>query len=450
MRSRLHSSTGTRSEPQAPPTALGWLYGSCSYFTPAGFLFTLPHRLLLRYRSPRRFSLARWVLADSHGIPRAHATRDCSHFVAAYYGNRFCFSFPLWLLDVFSSARFGLLPAHGIQQPVSKGCPIRESPGSDGRSVTPGCRRRPLGGSRSSYGVEDDGVGSMDFPSFSLCRIFAQRLKGDRCIKLFARPTLILIPQRSQMRTLESRPTPKLPSMYAVNVIIAGVHEAEDSCTRSGGDGRWSLKGMNALVTGGTRGVGYAIVEELASFGASVYTCSRNQEDLDKCFQEWKSKGYTVSGSVCDLSSRPQRQELMEKVGNYFNGKLHILVNNAAISIPNKTIDVSDEDYSVTMSTNFEAPYHLSQLSHPLLKATGHGSIVFISSVCGLLGVPYFSLYSGSKGAINQVTRSLACEWAKDDIRVNAVAPWIVETRLKDEAVLLLGSLAKSSVWMWA
>ncbi|XP_019177315.1 PREDICTED: tropinone reductase homolog [Ipomoea nil] len=204
---------------------------------------------------------------------------------------------------------------------------------------------------------------------------------------------------------------------------------------RSSGDGRWSLKGMNALVTGGTRGIGYAIIEELASFGASIYTCSRNQEDLDKCFQEWKSKGYKVSGLVCDLSSRPQRQELMEKVGDYFNGKLHILVNNAATSIPKKTTDFSDEDYSVTMSTNFEAPYHLSQLSYPLLKATGHGSIVFVSSVAGLLAVPYCSLYSGSKGAINQVTRSLACEWAKDDIRVNAVAPWFVETPLKDEVV---------------
>nr|GMD53536.1 tropinone reductase homolog [Ipomoea batatas] len=201
------------------------------------------------------------------------------------------------------------------------------------------------------------------------------------------------------------------------------------------GDGRWSLKGMNALVTGGTKGIGYAIVEELASFGASVYTCSRNQEDLDKCFQEWKSKGYTVSGSVCDLSSRPQRQELMEKVGNYFNGKLHILVsvNNAATANPKKATDSTAEDYSVIMSTNVEGPYHLCQLSHPLLKATGNGSIVFISSVAGQFGVPTLSLYCGTKGAINQLTKSLACEWAEDGIRVNGVAPWLVETPLYQE-----------------
>nr|GLL38682.1 tropinone reductase homolog [Ipomoea trifida] len=196
------------------------------------------------------------------------------------------------------------------------------------------------------------------------------------------------------------------------------------------GDGRWSLKGMNALVTGGTRGIGYAIVEELASFGATVYTCSRKQEDLDKCFQDWKNKGYKVTGSVCDLSSRPQRQQLIEKVADCFDGKLHILVNNAGTTITKQATDFNSEDYSVIMNTNFEASYHLSQLSHPLLKATGHGSIVFISSVAGLLAVPFNSLYSGSKAAINQVTKNLACEWAKDGIRVNAVAPWIIETTL--------------------
>ncbi|XP_031117056.1 tropinone reductase homolog [Ipomoea triloba] len=88
----------------------------------------------------------------------------------------------------------------------------------------------------------------------------------------------------------------------------------------------------------------------------------------------------------------------MEKVANYFNGKLHILVNNAATVITKQITDFTAEDYSVIMSTNFEAPYHLSQLSHPLLKATGQGSIVFVSSISGQYGVPYVSLYSGSKG----------------------------------------------------
>ncbi|GFY93217.1 NAD(P)-binding Rossmann-fold superfamily protein [Actinidia rufa] len=95
----------------------------------------------------------------------------------------------------------------------------------------------------------------------------------------------------------------------------------EQSCR----DKRWSLKGMTALVTGGTRGIGYAIVEELAGFGAAVYTCSRNQTELNEKLKEWEAKGYKVSGSVCDLSSRAQQEELIKAVCSVFDGKLNIL-----------------------------------------------------------------------------------------------------------------------------
>ncbi|GKC77610.1 tropinone reductase homolog-like protein [Tanacetum coccineum] len=82
------------------------------------------------------------------------------------------------------------------------------------------------------------------------------------------------------------------------------------------------------------------------------------------------------------------------------------------------------------MATNLESCYHISQLAHPLLKASGSGRIVFISSVAGLLNAYARSLYSMTKGAINQLTRNLACEWAKDNIRSNCVAPWIIKTSL--------------------
>ncbi|OIT32517.1 PREDICTED: tropinone reductase homolog [Nicotiana attenuata] len=197
-----------------------------------------------------------------------------------------------------------------------------------------------------------------------------------------------------------------------------------------GGDRRWSLRGMTALVTGGTRGIGYAVVEELVNFGAEVYTCSRKQNDLDQCLEKWKGKGLKVSGSVCDLSSRSEREKLIESVTSCFNGKLNILVNNAGTSIPKEATNFTAEDYSIIMGTNFEASYHLCQLAHPFLKASGNGSIVFTSSVAGVIVIPFASIYAASKGAINQVTKNLACEWAKDNIRVNAVAPHIINTSL--------------------
>ncbi|PQQ02116.1 tropinone reductase homolog [Prunus yedoensis var. nudiflora] len=91
---------------------------------------------------------------------------------------------------------------------------------------------------------------------------------------------------------------------------------------------RRSLQGMTALVTGRTKGMGYAIVEELSGLGASVYTCAWNQNQLNDCLNiQWKTKGFhQVTGSVCDRSSRAQRQELINEVSSQFKGKLNILV----------------------------------------------------------------------------------------------------------------------------
>ncbi|CAI0393337.1 unnamed protein product [Linum tenue] len=189
--------------------------------------------------------------------------------------------------------------------------------------------------------------------------------------------------------------------------------------------GKWSLAGTTALVTGGTKGIGFAVVEELAGLGASVYTCARNEAELDGCLAQWKSKGFTVSGSVCDVSSPPQRQQLMDKVASHFHAKLHILVNNVGTSIVKASVDYTVEEFRWLMGTNLESAFHLSQLAHPLLKNSEGASLVFMSSVAGV-------------GAMNQLTKNLACEWAKDNIRVNSVAPWftttpLVESHLEDK-----------------
>ncbi|RDX68289.1 Tropinone reductase-like, partial [Mucuna pruriens] len=186
---------------------------------------------------------------------------------------------------------------------------------------------------------------------------------------------------------------------------------------------RWSLKGTTALVTGGTRGIGFvrAVVEELAEFGAMVYTCSRNEEELHACLKEWKEKGFSVSGSVCDASSPPQREDLIQQVASAFNGKLNILVNNVGTNVRKPTIEYTAEEYSKLMSTNLDSVYHLTQLAHSLLKASGNGSQTSIGSG---------AIYAATKAAMDQLTKYLACEWAKDNIRSNSVAPWYTITSL--------------------
>ncbi|CAI0540173.1 unnamed protein product [Linum tenue] len=204
---------------------------------------------------------------------------------------------------------------------------------------------------------------------------------------------------------------------------------------------KWSLDGMTALVTGGTKGIGAAIVEELAKLGATVHTCSRSQGELNQRINGWREKGFDkITGSVCDVSSRAQREKLMDAVSSLFSGSLNILVNNAARGLYKPTTEVTAEELSSVWETNFESGFHLCQLAHPLLKSSGSGSIVFISSVGGSTSLPCLSAYNASKGcmenvgAIDQLTRNLACEWAKDNIRTNSVAPWYTRTPMVAEA----------------
>ncbi|KAJ8747125.1 hypothetical protein K2173_001682 [Erythroxylum novogranatense] len=192
---------------------------------------------------------------------------------------------------------------------------------------------------------------------------------------------------------------------------------------------------MTALVTGGTKGLGHDIAEELARFGVAVHICSRHQSDIEKCLQEWRSKGLKVTGSVCDVFHREQREKLMESVSTTFNGKLNILVNNAGAIIVKGAVDFTAEDISTVMGTNFEAAYHLCQLAYPLLKASGYGSIINISSIAGTVSSPNCTIYGASKGALNQITRNLACEWGKDNIRANAIAPGPIKTELLSTAL---------------
>ncbi|CAL9234796.1 unnamed protein product [Arabidopsis halleri] len=195
-------------------------------------------------------------------------------------------------------------------------------------------------------------------------------------------------------------------------------------------DKRWSLQSMTALVTGGASGIGHAIVEELAGFGAKIHVCDILKTLLDQSLCEWEKKGFQVSGSVCDVSNRSERETLMQTVTTIFHGKLNILVNNVGTIRTKPTIEYVADDFSFHISTNLESAYHLSQLSHPLLKASGYGSIVFISSIAGIISFDAASIYGLTKGALNQLARNLACEWAKDGIRANAVAPNFIRTTL--------------------
>ncbi|KAH7542398.1 hypothetical protein FEM48_Zijuj02G0069200 [Ziziphus jujuba var. spinosa] len=112
-------------------------------------------------------------------------------------------------------------------------------------------------------------------------------------------------------------------------------------------------------------------------------------------------KKFQVSGSICDLVSLADREELINKVLSLFNGKLHIVINNVGTNITKPTLDFTAEDFSFLMKTNLESAYHMCQLANPLLKASGAGSVVFVCFISGVVSINIGSIYSATKGNVS-------------------------------------------------
>ncbi len=189
------------------------------------------------------------------------------------------------------------------------------------------------------------------------------------------------------------------------------------------------LQGKKAIVTGGTRGIGFAVVQSFLKNGASVALFGSRQETVDKALAALKAENpdWEVIGMAPDLTDYAAVDAAFAEVEKAF-GRIDILVNNAGISAREPLYDYTPEAFEKIMRLNVSAVFNGCRAAAPRMKAQGGGSIINTSSMVSLYGQPSGVGYPTSKFAVNGMTRSLARELGRDNIRVNAVAPGVTRT----------------------
>ena len=187
------------------------------------------------------------------------------------------------------------------------------------------------------------------------------------------------------------------------------------------------LKGKTAIVTGGTRGIGFAIVKKYLENGANVAIAGSRQESVEKAMEKLPEYEDRIMGIWPDICSPDEVAEAFASVKEKF-GRIDILANNAGLSSRTSLYEYTLEEFSKIMDINVKAVFVCSQAAARIMKEQGDGVIINTSSMVGEYGQPSGCGYPTSKFAVNGLTKSLARELAKDKIRVNAVAPGVTRT----------------------
>jgi NAD(P)-dependent dehydrogenase (short-subunit alcohol dehydrogenase family) len=192
------------------------------------------------------------------------------------------------------------------------------------------------------------------------------------------------------------------------------------------------LNGKTALVTGGTKGIGYAVAERLGKAGANVFVCSRTREDVERAVESLSARG-PVAGKLCDVRAEEQVKGVLESCEKRFGG-LDILVNNAGLGFNGKTVEeISPDEFRETLETNVFGVYYFCHYAIPKLRARGGGYIINISSLSGHYAHAGMAAYNASKFALNGFSEALMQEVRHDNIKVSYICPGSVNTSFGGE-----------------
>jgi len=197
----------------------------------------------------------------------------------------------------------------------------------------------------------------------------------------------------------------------------------------------FDLSGKVVIVTGGTKGLGHGIAYKFAAAGAKVVITSRHQDDCDAVASEVIECGGEAMGIKTDVQNIDEIQNLVDKTVEKF-GRLDIMVNNAGVAVTKRLTDMTESDYNRVIDSNLKSVYFGGQIAARQMIEQGEGGkIINMCSIGGIKGNNQLSTYGASKaGAIN-LTKSMAWEWGRYGINVNAICPGYVKTALNAEAL---------------
>lgn len=184
-----------------------------------------------------------------------------------------------------------------------------------------------------------------------------------------------------------------------------------------------------AIVTGSTRGIGQAIAHGLARAGANLVVVGRSLSTAAQTATAINASGGTAIAVSADVTQRAACQSVMDSAVSHY-GRLDIMVCNAGINIVKPALSVQKTDFESVLNVDLKAYFTCAQLAAKQMIHQGtNGSVVMISSIASMVGIPKSVAYTAAKGGVNQLVRSLALEWAPHNIRVNAVGPgWMAHT----------------------
>jgi len=190
------------------------------------------------------------------------------------------------------------------------------------------------------------------------------------------------------------------------------------------------LSGKIALVTGSSRGIGRSIAVELSKHGAIVIINYKDDKaGAEETLRELKESGGNGTVFRCDISVNTEVKNMIQSIVSKF-GKIDILVNNSGISKIGLFIDMTEKDYDEIMNVNFKGVYNCTSYAVKDMIKRKSGAVINISSIWGNVGGSCEVLYSSTKGAINSFTKALGKELAPSGIRVNAISPGVIDTKM--------------------